>query len=56
MGSIVHGRGKYFFLDHGEYPHDTNLNLSCLMKILQREAVDGVLPPTLYVQLDNTAR
>ncbi|XP_065925368.1 uncharacterized protein [Magallana gigas] len=55
-GSIVHGRGKYFFIDHGQIPHDTNLSLSCLMKILSNESHNGILPPTLYVQLDNTAR
>lgn len=56
MGSIVHGRGKYFFVDHREIPHDTNLSLSCLLKILAQESQDGTLPATLYVQLDNTTR
>ncbi|XP_045208259.2 uncharacterized protein LOC123560063 [Mercenaria mercenaria] len=55
-GSIVHGRGKYFFLDCNQYPHDTNLVLSCLLKLLVKESREGQLPPTLFVQLDNTCR
>ncbi|KAL5019434.1 hypothetical protein ScPMuIL_003483 [Solemya velum] len=55
-GCIVHGRGKYFWLDFNEFPHDTNLTLSCFLKIVQREAREKRLPPTLYVQLDNTCR
>ncbi|XP_071151155.1 uncharacterized protein, partial [Mytilus edulis] len=56
-GSIVHGRGKYFFMDFNQFPHDTNLTLSCLLHILVEEADgNGQLPPVLYVQLDNTCR
>lgn len=39
-GIIVHGRGKYFFIDNGRIHHDTNLNLSCLMKIQLNELQD----------------
>ena len=58
VGSLVHGRGKFFFVDYNQYPHDTNLVLSCLLRILQRVSQEQTnsLPATLYVQLDNTCR
>ncbi|CAG2239875.1 unnamed protein product [Mytilus edulis] len=56
VGSIVHGRGKQYFLDYNQFKHDTNLTLSCLLRILQKEAKEKQLPPTLFVQLDNTCR
>ena len=56
VGTLVHGRGKYFFIDYQQYPHDTNMTLTCLVNILASEAKDRSLPPVLYVQLDNTTR
>ena len=55
-GRIVHGRSKYFFTDYNQFPHDSNLVLSCLLRILQQEAHQRQLPPTLFIQLDNTCR
>lgn len=43
-------------VDFNQFPHDTNLTLNCLLSILNQESENGLLPPTLYIQLDNTAR
>ncbi|XP_030848478.1 uncharacterized protein LOC115927151 [Strongylocentrotus purpuratus] len=53
-GAIVHGRGQHTYIDVKEYPHDSNLTINIILSILIRYA--DSLPPTLYLQLDNTAR
>nr|XP_054753079.1 uncharacterized protein LOC129258865 isoform X1 [Lytechinus pictus] len=53
-GAIVHGRGQHTYIDFKEYPHDSNLTIHVLLNVLIRYA--DSLPPTLYLQLDNTAR
>ena len=37
-----------------EYPHDSNLTINIILNVLIRYT--DSLPPTLYLQLDNTAR
>lgn len=53
-GAIVHGRGQHTYIDVKEYPHDSNLTINIILNILIRYT--DSLPPTLYLQLDNTAR
>ena len=36
--------------------HDSNMVINCLMNTLVQESKDGILPPTLYIQLDNCWR
>ncbi|XP_078586053.1 uncharacterized protein LOC144877086 [Branchiostoma floridae x Branchiostoma japonicum] len=58
-GAIVHGQHKaYAALDLNNIPHDANLTITVLMKILQdvAKANGGRLPPVLYLQLDNCYR
>lgn len=53
-GAIVHGRGQHTYIDFKEYPHDSNLTINIILNILIRYKDSP--PPTLYLQLDNTAR
>lgn len=52
-GVIVQGKQTYHYIDVLQFPHDTNLTLTCLLDAIKRHAP---LPPTLYVQMDNCAR
>ena len=58
-GAIVHtqaphGKLLYAFYDTMQWPHDSNLTLEVLSRIMHR--LKEKLPPTLYLQLDNCGR
>ncbi len=58
-GVIVHGKGSSGYLDFLQYPHDPNLTINVLLRILVerfRELGPVGLPERLYVQMDNCAR
>ncbi|XP_066929842.1 uncharacterized protein [Clytia hemisphaerica] len=56
-GVLSHGCRKAFYVvDLHETPHDSNLTMSILSYVFMRIAKDGVLPPVLYVQMDNCWR
>lgn len=75
-GVHAHGRHTFVLLDWGQYPHDSNLTITALLKIIVECKVCVVslityctvdlsflviymqdcIPPTLYIQLDNTCR
>ena len=58
-GAIVHGRGSEGYLDFLQYPHDPNLTMNVLLRILLqnfKEMSTTGLPEKLYVQMDNCAR
>ena len=52
-----HGKIAYVFVDLLQYPHDSNLTVTVLLKVL-RSYVDmhEMLPDKLYLQMDNTCR
>ena len=49
-----HGKIAYAFFDFLQWPHDSNLNIQVLLEVLLD--FRDQLPPTLYLQLDNSAR
>lgn len=53
-----HGKQVSIFMDILQWPHDSNLTISIINRALfmHMERTDGVLPPVLYVQMDNTSR
>ena len=58
-GVIVHGRGAEGYIDFLQYPHDPNLTINVLLRILLRnfsEMSTTGLPAKLYVQMDNCGR
>ena len=58
-GAIVHGKGSSGYLDFLQYPHDPNLTINVLLRILVdrfKEMSPTGLPERLYVQMDNCAR
>ncbi|XP_078608286.1 uncharacterized protein LOC144880140 [Branchiostoma floridae x Branchiostoma japonicum] len=58
-GAISHGSDSIFAgIDVQNVPHDSNLTITIIMKVLQHEAQKrgGSLPPVLYLQLDNSYR
>ena len=58
-GAIVHGKGSEGSLDFLQYPHDPNLTMNVLLRILLRncgETTTTGLPAKLYVQMDNCGR
>lgn len=58
-GAIVHGDCSEGFLDYLQYPHDPNLTINVLLRLLVRRFRDLAttgLPDKLYVQLDNCGR
>ena len=61
-GAIVHtkapcGKLTYAFVDMLQWPHDSNLTVTILLRTLHEFCKDHVnLPGSLYLQLDNTAR
>ena len=58
-GEIVHGKGSSGYLDFLQYPHDPNLTINVLLRILVdrfKETSTTGLPERLYVQMDNCAR
>jgi len=59
--AIVHTRapcGKlaYAFIDMLQYPHDSNMTITVLMNVLIEFQKGHQLPPTLFIQVDNTVR
>ena len=51
------GKIAYAFVDLLQYPHDSNLTITILMKVLQSYCeLYQKLPETLYLQMDNTCR
>ena len=57
--AIVHGRGSEGYLDFLQYPHDPNLTLNVLLRILLqnfKEMSTTGLPEKLCVQMDNCGR
>ncbi|XP_053405149.1 uncharacterized protein LOC128558899 [Mercenaria mercenaria] len=58
-GVINHGHGGFHtYVDLNEYPHDPNLTINVLLKMLKRTAQQHMnqLPPVLYIQADNCGR
>ncbi|XP_060583861.1 uncharacterized protein LOC132740023 [Ruditapes philippinarum] len=58
-GVISHGHGGFHtFTDFNQFPHDPNLTITVILKMLLNTAKvnDGRLPPVLYVQADNCVR
>ena len=53
-----YGKQVYVFVDILQYPHDSNLTISIINRVLSShmESNNGELPPVLYVQMDNTSR
>lgn len=51
-----HGKLAFVFLDLLLWPHDSNLTATIILKALLKFIEDRPLPPTLYIQMDNTAR
>lgn len=52
-----HGKIAYAFVDLLQYPHDSNLTISILLKVIHSYVgLRGTLPETLYLQMDNTCR
>ena len=52
-----HGKLAYAFVDLLEYPHDSNLTITIILKVLvQFTEVMKMLPENLYIQMDNTSR
>lgn len=62
-GVLDHTRTEYgkhvsVFMDILQWPHDSNLTVTIINKVLvsHMERNNGILPPVLYVQMDNTSR
>lgn len=52
-----HGKKAYVFIDLLQWPHDSNLTISTLNRVLLSHIEShGRLPPVLYLQMDNTSR
>ena len=51
-----HGKFAYSFVDLVQYPHDSNLTITLIIEVLARYSKEHGLPPTLYIQMDNTSR
>ena len=57
MGVLAHGREAYGFTCIDNVKHGNNLTIQCLhMLLMDTWEREGTLPPTLYVQLDNTSK
>lgn len=50
------GKLAYAFVDLLQYPHNSNLTVSIIIKVLTDFVIDRPLPKVLYLQMDNTAR
>ena len=54
MGALTHGHGAYVYMGYGQFPEDSNLTATVLMKCLENIAKEkGHMPPVLYIQMDN---
>lgn len=51
-----HGKLAFSFIDLIQWPHDSNLTITILVKVLLERIKVAPLPETLYIQLDNTCR
>ncbi len=52
-----HGKIAYAFIDLLQYPHDSNMTISILLKVIHSYVeLCQSLPQTLYLQMDNTCR
>ena len=52
-----HGKIVYAFVDLLQYPHDSNLTITILLKVLHSYVeLSQKIPETLYLQMDNTCR
>lgn len=59
-GVILHtkapsGKLTYCFIDFVQFPHDSNLTLTVIIKVLADFSKHNRLPEVLYVQMDNTS-
>ena len=59
-GAIVHGHGTRGYIDFLQWPHDPNLIINVLLRILSevlpKAATQRGAPRKLYLQLDNCVR
>lgn len=55
-GVLVHGTGSFCFFDFLQFPHDCNLTLSCILHTLEHIGKSRILPPKLFIQMDNCVR
>lgn len=57
-GVIVQSFGSEGFLDFGQFPHDPNLTINVLLRLLieKFQVLQDKLPGSLYIQLDNYSR
>ncbi|XP_062581427.1 uncharacterized protein LOC134243211 [Saccostrea cucullata] len=56
-GVLEHGQKKpYLFTWTDKFPCDANITINCLLKVLEDVSNDMSLPPTLYIQADNSAK
>ena len=60
-GVIIHGHGSYAYTDLLQWPHDPNLTMNILTRVLLRRFLELInsnshLPKKLYLQLDNCMR
>lgn len=56
-GVLEHGQRKpYLFTWTDKFACDTNITINCLLKVLEDVSNDMSLPPTLYIQADNSAK
>ncbi len=58
-GAIIHGHGSQGYLDFLQFPHDPNLTINVLLRLIIgrfKALAEAPLPDKLYVQLDNCGR
>ena len=62
-GAIVHtkapcGKIQYCFVDLLQYPHDSNLNITIIVSVLNDlvKSKKEEFPEVLYLQMDNTSK
>ena len=60
-GVIIHtqspyGKLQFAYVDLVQWPHDSNLTITVLMKSIYEYQKHYRLPSTLYLQMDNTSR
>ena len=54
---LLHGRRAYSFVCTDNFKHGSNITIECIHRILTDVySQDKALPPTFYVQMDNTAK
>ena len=61
LGVIIHGHVSYAYTDLLQWPHDPNLTINILTRVLLRRFLELInsnshLPKKLYLQLDNCMR